>query len=130
MANKKLGTVARELSLPAKKVKGEKKPKWQAKTGGNKAKEVEVAEPVEAGVDTPVTELAEPLEVTRPSEMPSDEIASEPAPTVEPTDAPPTDKQTTATDPEPTPATSQCSPKSPCLSLGQLGHPVEPWTEC
>jgi hypothetical protein len=32
MANKKLGTVASELRLPTKKAKGEKKPKWQAKT--------------------------------------------------------------------------------------------------
>ena len=47
MANKKLGTTASELRLPAKKVKGDKKPKWQAKTGKAKAKEVEVAEPVE-----------------------------------------------------------------------------------
>ena len=32
MANKRLGTAATELKLPTKKVKGEKKPKWQAKT--------------------------------------------------------------------------------------------------
>lgn len=38
MANKKLGTAAFELRLPTKKDKAAKKPKWQAKTGGRKAK--------------------------------------------------------------------------------------------
>jgi hypothetical protein len=50
MANKKLGTAARELRLPAKKTKGDKKPKWQAKIGGKKAIEIKVVEPVEAAV--------------------------------------------------------------------------------
>ena len=100
MANKKLGTVASELRLPAKKAKGEKKPKWQAKTGGKKAKEVEVAEPVEAVVETPATEDEQPLDVTTPANTPMDEITTEPAPSVEPTDAPPADEQTPATDPE------------------------------
>ena len=58
MANKKLGNAASELRLPTKKAKGEKKPKWQAKTGGKKAKEVEVAEPVEAAVETPHRRLS------------------------------------------------------------------------
>ena len=58
MANKKLlGNATSELRLPAKKTKGEKKPKWQAKTGGKKAKEVEVAEPVETVVETPAPEV-------------------------------------------------------------------------
>ena len=61
MANKKLGTAASELRLPNKKVKGEKKPKWQAKTGGKKAKEVEVAEPVaEVEVAETVAEVEVP----------------------------------------------------------------------
>jgi len=105
MAIKKLGTAASELRLPAKKAKGEKKPKWQAKTGGRKVKEVEVAEPVEAVVETPTPEVEQPLYVQTPAEMPTDETTSEPAPTDEPTDAPPTtDEQTPATEPEPTPA--------------------------
>jgi hypothetical protein len=44
MANKKLlGTATSDLKLPTKKAKGEKKPKWQAKTGKRKPKEVEIA---------------------------------------------------------------------------------------
>ena len=65
MANKKLlGTATSDLRLPAKKAKGEKKPKWQAKTGGKKAKEVEVAEPVEAVVETPAPEVEQPQEAS------------------------------------------------------------------
>jgi HB1, ASXL, restriction endonuclease HTH domain len=105
MANKKLlGNGTSELRLPAKKGKGEKKPKWQAKTGGKKSKEVEVAEPVEAVVETPALEVEQLPEATTPATMPTDEVASEPAPTVEPTEAPTNDEQTPATDPEPTPA--------------------------
>jgi hypothetical protein len=48
MANKKLlGTATSELRLPTKKVKGEKKPKWQAKTGDKKAKEPLVETPAQ-----------------------------------------------------------------------------------
>ena len=64
MANKKLlGNATSELSLPGKKAKGEKKPKWQAKTGGKKAKEVAVAEPVETAVETPAPEVEQPMDV-------------------------------------------------------------------
>src|SRR5260221_9034357 len=104
MANKKLGTTASELRLPAKKAKGEKKPKWQAKTGGKKSKEVEVAEPVETTVEMPVPEVEQPQEVTTPVEAPRDEIPTEPAPTVEPTETPSTDEPKPSTDPESTPA--------------------------
>ncbi len=89
--------------MPTKKAKGDKKPKWQAKTGGKKAKEVEGAGPGEAAVETPAPELEQPQELTTPLESPSEEIATEPAPTIEPTEAPPTDETTPATDPEPTP---------------------------
>ena len=61
MANKKLlGSATSELKLPAKKDKGEKKHKWQAKTGGKKAKAGEVAEPVEMVVETSATEGEQP----------------------------------------------------------------------
>ena len=43
MANKRLGTAAAELKLPTKKDKTSKKPKWQAKIGGKKGKELMVA---------------------------------------------------------------------------------------
>jgi len=66
MANKKLGTEASELRLPTKKTKGEKKPKWQAKTGGKaKSKDVEVAEPVKAVFESPAPEP----EVEQPQEL-------------------------------------------------------------
>lgn len=55
MANKRLGTAATELKLPTKKVKGEKKPKWQVKTG-KKAKGCESVETPEVTVETPVQE--------------------------------------------------------------------------
>ena len=86
--------------MPTKKAKGEKKPKWQAKTGGKKAKEVEVAETLEVSVETPASEVEQQRDVTTLA----DEVATEPVPTVEPTEAPPTDEPTAATDPEPTPA--------------------------
>ncbi len=108
MANKKLGTVASELRLPAKKAKGEKKPKWQAKTGGKKAKEVEVAEPAEGIVETPAPEVEQQLEVTTPSETPTNEITTEPVPTVEPLEASPADEIT----PAPTPTSHQQSPRN------------------
>ena len=61
MANKKLlETATSDLRLPTKKDKGEKKPKWQAKSGGKKAKEVEVAAPLEAVVKTPAIEREQP----------------------------------------------------------------------
>jgi hypothetical protein len=102
MANKKLlGTAVSELKLPAKKTKGDKKPKWQAKTGGKKAKEVEAAVPVEAAVEMPAPEAEQSQEVTTPAETPFDEIVTEPTPTVEPTETPSTDEPTPATDPEP-----------------------------
>jgi HB1, ASXL, restriction endonuclease HTH domain len=104
MANKKLGTVANELRLPAKKAKGEKKPKWQAKTGGKKAKVVEVAEPVGAAVETPAADTEPPQETPTPADQPNTNETTEPAPTVEPTDAPLSDEPTYATDPELTPA--------------------------
>ena len=104
MANKKLGTAASELRMPAKKAKVEKKPKWQAKTGGKKPKEIEVAEPVEAAIETPSPEVEQSQEETTPAETPTDEIATEPTPTVEPTEAPVTDEPTPDTNPEPTPA--------------------------
>ncbi len=44
MAYKRLGTPATELKLPTKKVKGEKKPKWQAKIRGKKGKAERVVE--------------------------------------------------------------------------------------
>jgi len=52
MANKRLGTTAAELRLPVKKVKGEKKPRWQAKIGGRKGKPELVVESPEVVVDT------------------------------------------------------------------------------
>ena len=108
MANKKLlGNATSELRLPTKKTKGEKKPKWQAKTGKAKAKEVEVAEPVEGAFEAPAPEVELPLEVTTLAETSMAEITTEPAPTIEQTDAPPTDEQTPATDPESTPAKSK-----------------------
>src|SRR5450432_1211270 len=100
MANKKLGTTASELRLPAKRVKGEKKPKWQAKTGGKKAKEVNVAEPVEATVETPGPEVEQPQEAPSYAESPNTNEAMEPVPTPEPTEAPSTEEPTPATDPE------------------------------
>ncbi len=107
MANKKLGTTASELRLPTKKAKGDKKPKWQAKMGGKMVKEVEVAEPVEATVETTTPEVEQLIEVTTPPETPMDEIATEPAPTNKPTDTPPTHEPSPATDTEPTPANSK-----------------------
>ena len=105
MANKKLlGNAASALKLPTKKVKNDKKPKWQAKTGGKNAKEVEVAEPVEVGVETPAPVVEQPPEVATPLETPTDEISTEPASIVEPTEAAPSDEPTLATDSESTPA--------------------------
>ncbi|HQR08352.1 MAG TPA: HTH domain-containing protein [Gemmatales bacterium] len=75
MANKKLGTSASELKLPTKKVKGEKKPKWQAKMG-KKMK----AEPV---VETP--DVAEPVVDESPTLPP--EHADVPEVTTTPGDA-------------------------------------------
>ncbi len=64
MANKRLGTAATELKLPTKKVKGEKKPKWQAKTGNKKGKNVEVVEATEVVVESPIQD-----EPTLPPEL-------------------------------------------------------------
>ena len=102
MANKKLGTTASELRLPTKKAKGEKKPKWQAKTGGKKAKEVEVAEPVEAAVETLAPEVEQPQEAPAPADSLNTNEASIPAPTLEPADTQPLEEPTPDTDPEPT----------------------------
>jgi dipeptidyl aminopeptidase/acylaminoacyl peptidase len=55
----------------AAEAKGDKKPKWQAKTGGKKAKEVEAAEPLEMAVETPTTE-PEPHPIERPGQPPPD----------------------------------------------------------
>jgi len=103
MANKKLGTAASELRLPAKKAKGEKKPKWQAKTGVKKAKAVEVAGPVEAAVETPAPETEQPQETPSLADTPSTNEATEAAPTLEPTEASPIEEQLPTSDPEPTP---------------------------
>ncbi len=84
MANKRLGTAATELKLPTKKVKGEKKPKWQAKTGNKKGKDVEVVETPEVVVETPVQE--EPTLPPEPIETPVVATASEEA-SVEPATA-------------------------------------------
>jgi len=102
MANKKLGTTATELRLPTKKVKGEKKPKWQAKTGGKKAKEVEVAELVEATVETPVPVMEQPPETATQADTPNTNEAIQSAPTAEPAETQSTDEPTPATVPEPT----------------------------
>ncbi|MBL8823609.1 MAG: winged helix-turn-helix domain-containing protein [Planctomycetia bacterium] len=61
MANKKLKVGAAELKLPEKKVKGEKKPKWQAKTGGSKNKKT-IAETPEIVVETEPTLQPEPTD--------------------------------------------------------------------
>jgi len=109
MANKKLKVGGCELKLPTKKAKGEKKPKWRAKTG-KKAEpvveapevSVETTEQVEQPVDVPATET-QPLESifgeAMPTEPHTDTINYQPAstettnePAVEPT-----------TDPEPAP---------------------------
>lgn len=80
MANKKLKVGAtNEVKLPTKKDKSEKKPKWQAKIGGKKAKMVE----------TSVQE--EPTLAPEPTEVPGVATSPEPA-EVEPTatdEAPP-----------------------------------------
>jgi hypothetical protein len=104
MANKKLGTTASELKLPAKKTKGEKKPKWQAKTSGKKAKAVEVAEPVEAAIETAVPEVEQPLETPSLVDAPNTNEASEPAPIPIPVETPPLEEPTPPTDNEQTPA--------------------------
>ncbi|MFO0815315.1 MAG: winged helix-turn-helix domain-containing protein [Gemmatales bacterium] len=74
MANKRLGTAAAELKLPTKKVKGEKKPKWQAKTGNKKAKDVEVVDAAELVVETPAQDESvlspEPTETPRVATTP------------------------------------------------------------
>lgn len=57
IANKKLEVAGGELKLAAKKVKGEKQPKRQAKTGKGRSEEVEVAEPVETTVERLTTEV-------------------------------------------------------------------------
>lgn len=64
----RLGTVATELKLPTKKVKGEKKPKWQAKTGNKKGQGSEVVETNEVVVETPV--LEESTTPPEPTETP------------------------------------------------------------
>ena len=73
MANKKLGTAASELKLPTKKAKGDKKPKWQAKTGKGRAKaeEVAVAEPMEQPVETPATEQPQEYRLTAKRQPPN-----------------------------------------------------------
>ena len=104
MANKKLlGAATSELKLPTKKAKGEKKPKWQAKTGKGKAKSKEdvVAESVEMAVEMPTTADEQPQDVATAAEMPTTNETLEPAPSVEPTETPPDEEP--ATDPEPTP---------------------------
>lgn len=101
MANKKLGTAASELRLPAKKTKGEKKPKWQAKTGGKKAKAAEVAETVEAAVETPALEAEQPEEAPSLADTTNTNEASKPATTLETTETPPTDEPAPTTNPEP-----------------------------
>lgn len=60
MANKKLKVGAGELKLPAKKSKEDKKPKWQAKSGGKKAKDpvVETLPQEEPTLAPEPTELA------------------------------------------------------------------------
>jgi len=97
MANKKLGTAASELRLPTKKAKGEKKPKWQVKTGGKKAKE-----PVEMAVESPATEVEQPQEAPYLADSPYTNDASEPAPADEPAETHPVDEPSPAIDPEPT----------------------------
>ena len=115
MANKKLGTAASELKLPTKKAKGDKKPKWQAKTGKGRAKadEAVVAETTEQGIETPSPavegatpeivqiETATGLETTQESSV--QDIALEPAATVEQTAEQTADETAPPTDPEPTP---------------------------
>ncbi len=102
MANKKLlGSATSELRLPTKTIKGEKKPKWQAKTGGKaKAKEVEGAEPVVAVTETPAPEVEQSQE---PLETPSDEIATEPPPTLGSQQKRMTSRSTSAQPPTPNP---------------------------
>ena len=103
MANKKLlGTATSELRLPAKKVKGDKKPKWQAKTGNGKPRGVDATEPMETVAETPATELDQPQEALPPADTPNTNEASEPAPTLEPTETQPTEEPAPATDPDPT----------------------------
>jgi hypothetical protein len=105
MANKKLlGNATSELRLPGKKVKGDKKPKWQAKTGKAKAKEVEVAEPAEIEVETPAPEVEQPQETPSLADMPNTNDGTEQEPRTEATETPPPEEPTPATDPKPTPA--------------------------
>ncbi len=84
MANKRLGTAAAELKLPTKKLKGEKKPKWQAKTGNKKAKDVGVVETPDVVVEATVQE--EPTLPPESTETPGVATTPESA-SVEPTTA-------------------------------------------
>ncbi|MBL8821966.1 MAG: hypothetical protein JNJ77_05205 [Planctomycetia bacterium] len=64
MANKKLKVGgSSELRLPTKKAKGEKKPKWQAKTGGKKKGK-------ESMVETPLAVQEEQALPPEPTETP------------------------------------------------------------
>ncbi|HRB81714.1 MAG TPA: winged helix-turn-helix domain-containing protein [Nitrospira sp.] len=103
MANKRLGTAATELKLPTKSVKGEKKPKWQAKTGNKKSRDAEVVETPGVVVETTVQgEITLPPE---PTEVPV--VATTPEGTgVEPATV---DEAATTTAPEPTSPTEEPS---------------------
>ena len=106
MANKKLGTATSDLRLPAKKAKGEKKPKWQGKTGKGKAKaeEVTVAEPAETTAELLATEVEQPQEAPSLADTPNTNEGTEPAPTPDPSETQPLEEPSPATDAEPTPA--------------------------
>ena len=106
MANKKLGTTASELRMPAKKAKGEKKPKWQAKTGGKKAKEAVIETPAqgELTLATEPTELpvvATTSEVQEVEPTTTDKAATTPDAAPATSDVPATEEPAPATDPEP-----------------------------
>jgi len=102
MANKRLGTAATELKLPTKKVKGEKKPKWQAKTGNKKAKDVEVVETPEVVAVSKVPD--EPTLPPEPTDTPDVATTPEVA-IVEPATA-----DDGATTPDPVPTSPEVTP--------------------
>jgi hypothetical protein len=106
MANKKLKVGAGELKLSAKKSKEDKKPKWQAKTGGKRAKELVPEEPAqeEPTVKSEPTEL--PVVATTPEALEAEstatgEAATTPDPELAVPDVPATEEPATNDEPAP-----------------------------
>ena len=103
MANKKLRVGgASDLKLPAKKSKDDKKPKWQAKTGGKKGKAEPVVE-LPSVVDEQAPVVDQPVDVPGADTMPAEAAPLEESPALESApESTPTGEPTP--DPESTPA--------------------------